>query len=195
DRRQIDIDRRAGGDRVGRGLERVDKWPQGGGETDRAERPGQQQQNIAPRLRRAGSIVAHARKTPNPAFAAAGAANRRAQASPGSRFRNAKDAEETRRTRRGSPPSRPLRLLERDEIGTNRRSRSVARIAASAAPPRHDGDMVIASAATQSPALCARIAASALPPRNDGDMVIASVATQSPALCAGIPVALPVATG
>src|SRR5581483_8855167 len=108
----------------------------------------------------------------------------------------------TRRTQRkragrggGSAPSRPLRLLERDEIGTNRRSRSVVGIAASAAPPRNDGDMVIASAATQSPARCARIAASAAPPRHDGDMVIASVATQSPALCAGIPVALPVATG
>jgi len=61
-----------------------------------------------------------------------------------------------------------------------------AGIAASAAPPRHDGDMVIASAAQQSPALCAGIAASAAPPRHDGDMVIASAAQQSPALCAGI---------
>jgi len=46
--------------------------------------------------------------------------------------------------------------------------------------------MVIASAAKQSPALCAGIAASAAPPRNDGGMVIASAAKQSPALRAGI---------
>jgi hypothetical protein len=46
--------------------------------------------------------------------------------------------------------------------------------------------MVIASAAKQSPELCAGIAASAAPPRHDGDMVIASAAKQSPALCAGI---------
>src|SRR5581483_9615859 len=69
--------------------------------------------------------------------------------------------------------------LERDQIGTNRRSRWMMGIAASAAPPRNDGVMVIANAAKQSPALCAGIAASAAPPRNDGSMVIASAAKQS----------------
>jgi hypothetical protein len=46
--------------------------------------------------------------------------------------------------------------------------------------------MVIANAAKQSPALSAAIAASAAPPRNDGDMVIATAAKQSPVLSATI---------
>ncbi len=49
DRRQVDIDRRAGRERVGRRVHRVDERPDRDRRPDGADRPGQQQQEVAAR--------------------------------------------------------------------------------------------------------------------------------------------------